>query len=108
MPSLYCFTTRIFLLYTNNFVLERVLKLEQSYFKSKIDFSDSVSNMFLPHYVFYYIFYLLGGNFFFSIVLKLISLVMFSGIPQAENFSFSFHTMMSDAALKCEDYRDQV
>jgi len=32
----------------------------------------------------------------------------FSGLPQAENFSFSFHTLMTDAAIKSDDYREQV
>jgi hypothetical protein len=38
-----------------------------------------------------------------------IHFVLFStGLPQAENFSFTFHTLMSDAALKCDDFREQV
>ena len=34
--------------------------------------------------------------------------LIFSGIPEAENFAFSFNTLLSDVALYCPTYREEI
>lgn len=34
--------------------------------------------------------------------------ILVSGIPTAEKFSFCLHTLLSDIAVRCEDYRNEI
>ncbi len=43
-----------------------------------------------------------------SLSRKIVTYFFFSEIPEAENFSFVFNTLLCDVAVQCKDHRNQM